>query len=227
MTEAEWLACTDYKQMLNAGRHRISERKLRLFSCGIARRVWKSLTLKPVRTAVLTSERYADGLATELELDFFHQQGVARWAQMTQRTSLRKPDLRMRLARMAQAVDSSAPGPFQFRSEPSLSDEEDHYVVALKPCLLRCVAGNPFRPVAFDPHWRTADVTALARGIYDDRAFDRLPLLADALMDAGCDHDDVLAHCRSDGPHVRGCWVVDFVLGKEERSPDAQRSDYG
>jgi hypothetical protein len=45
----------------------------------------------------------------------------------------------------------------------------------------------------------------LARGIYEDRAFDRLPLLGDALMDAGCDNDDILAHCRSDGPHTRGC----------------------
>jgi hypothetical protein len=80
---------------------------------------------------------------------------------------------------------------------------------------LHCIFGNPFRPVALDPRWRTADVTALARGIYEDRAFDRLPLLADALMDAGCGDEQVLAHCRSDGPHVRGCWVVDLVLGKE------------
>jgi hypothetical protein len=81
--------------------------------------------------------------------------------------------------------------------------------------LFRDIFGNPFRPVAFDLRWRTADVLGLARGIYDERAFDRLPLLADALMDAGCDREDVLAHCRSDGPHVRGCWVVDLVLGKE------------
>ena len=86
---------------------------------------------------------------------------------------------------------------------------------AVQASLLRDVFGNPFRPVAFDPRWRTADVTALARGIYDDRAFDRLPLLADALMAAGCDSEDLLAHCRSEGPHVRGCWVVDLVLGKE------------
>jgi hypothetical protein len=81
--------------------------------------------------------------------------------------------------------------------------------------LARCVFGNPFRPVAFDLRWRTADVLGLARGIYDERAFDRLPLLADALMDAGCADEQVLGHCRSDGPHVRGCWVVDLVLGKE------------
>jgi hypothetical protein len=80
--------------------------------------------------------------------------------------------------------------------------------------LLREIVGNPFRPVAFDPAWRSPTVAALAGAIYDERAFDRLPILADALEEAGCDHPDVLAHCRGDGPHVRGCWVVDLVLGK-------------
>ncbi|WP_439623788.1 hypothetical protein [Gemmata sp.] len=74
--------------------------------------------------------------------------------------------------------------------------------------------GNPFRPVALDPAWCTSTVVALARGIYDERAFDRMPILADALQDAGCDSADVLTHCRGPGPHARGCWVVDLVLGK-------------
>ncbi|MFO0796468.1 MAG: hypothetical protein U0804_03265 [Gemmataceae bacterium] len=80
--------------------------------------------------------------------------------------------------------------------------------------LLRDIVGNPFRPVAFDPAWRTEAVVGLARGAYEDRAFDRLPVLADALEDAGCADAAVLAHCRGPGPHVRGCWVVDLVLGK-------------
>ncbi|MBA4189694.1 MAG: hypothetical protein C0467_17045 [Planctomycetaceae bacterium] len=81
--------------------------------------------------------------------------------------------------------------------------------------LLRCTFGNPFRPVTFDPQWLTSDVLSLARGIYDDRAFDRMPILADALQDAGCENADVLDHCRDpNGVHVRGCWVVDCVLGK-------------
>ena len=66
-----------------------------------------------------------------------------------------------------------------------------------------------------DPRWRTSNVTALAQAIYDDRAFDRLPILADALEDAGCTDADILNHCRQPGEHVRGCWVVDLVLGKE------------
>jgi hypothetical protein len=82
--------------------------------------------------------------------------------------------------------------------------------------LLRDIFGNPFRPIALDPAWLTSDVLALARGIYDERAFDRMPILADALQDAGCDSEDVLNHCRdANQVHVRGCWVVDLVLGKE------------
>jgi hypothetical protein len=97
------------------------------------------------------------------------------------------------------------------------SDARDWHARVSKSALpiFRCVFGNPFHPVAFDPRWRTADTVGLARGIYEDRAFDRLPLLADALMDAGCADEQVLEHCRSEGPHVRGCWVVDLVLGKE------------
>jgi hypothetical protein len=76
------------------------------------------------------------------------------------------------------------------------------------------VFGNPFRPVPFDPSWLTSAVVSLARTMHDSRDFSAMPILADALQDAGCDHPDVLAHCRSDGPHVRGCWVVDLVLGK-------------
>jgi hypothetical protein len=82
--------------------------------------------------------------------------------------------------------------------------------------IIRDIVGNPFRPVALDPAWRTSDVFLLARGIYDDRAFDRMPILADALQDAGCDNDNILSHCHNTNQvHARGCWVVDLLLGKE------------
>ena len=68
--------------------------------------------------------------------------------------------------------------------------------------------------VAVNPSWLTANVVQLAQAIYKERAFDRLPILADALRDAGCKHDELLTHCRSEGPHVRGCWAVDLLLGK-------------
>jgi hypothetical protein len=79
---------------------------------------------------------------------------------------------------------------------------------------LRDIFGNPFRPVTADPSWLTTTVVTLATGIYADRAFDRLPILADALQDTGCDNADVLDHCRAPGPHVRGCWVIDLLLSK-------------
>ena len=74
--------------------------------------------------------------------------------------------------------------------------------------------GNPFRPVAVDPAWLTSNVVDLARTIYEDRCFERMPILSDALIDAGCNSDEILDHCKSPGPHVRGCWVVDLILGK-------------
>jgi hypothetical protein len=83
---------------------------------------------------------------------------------------------------------------------------------------MRDIFGNPFAPATISSIWLTwndGTVRSVAQAIYDDRAFDRLPILADALEDAGCDNADILTHCRSGGEHVRGCWVVDLLLGKE------------
>jgi hypothetical protein len=80
--------------------------------------------------------------------------------------------------------------------------------------ILRDIFGNPFRPVTFSPQWRTDTALSLARQMYESREFSAMPILADALQDAGCDSDDILNHCRGPGAHVRGCWVVDLVLGK-------------
>jgi hypothetical protein len=88
--------------------------------------------------------------------------------------------------------------------------------------LLREVVGNPFRPVTVAPAWLTPTVKGLASAAYEERVQPsceldaaRLGVLADALEEAGCDNGDILAHCRGPGPHVRGCWVVDLLLGKE------------
>jgi hypothetical protein len=84
--------------------------------------------------------------------------------------------------------------------------------------LLCCVFGNPFRPMPPIPAavlaWNDGTVRRIVEGIYEEGAFDRLPTLADALLDAGCDNEELMAHCRSEGPHVRGCWAVDLILGK-------------
>ena len=94
--------------------------------------------------------------------------------------------------------------------------------------LLRDLFGNPFRPVSLNPAWRTPDVVAIAQAAYDERIAPdpanpgwltidptRLAILADALLDAGCEDEVILSHCRSERPHVRGCWLIDLLLGKE------------
>jgi hypothetical protein len=100
---------------------------------------------------------------------------------------------------------------FKYAESSRVRREEKRHHAALA----RDIFGNPFRPVEFDARWRTSDVVGLARAIYDDRAFERMPILADALMDAGCEHEEIIGNCRGDGPHVRGCWVVDLILDKK------------
>ncbi|MDR3634774.1 MAG: hypothetical protein P4L84_13300 [Isosphaeraceae bacterium] len=80
--------------------------------------------------------------------------------------------------------------------------------------LLRDIFGNPYRPIAMDPSWLTPGVLALARAIDEKGAPARMPALGEALQHAGCDQPEILAHCHSAGNHVRGCWVLDAVLGK-------------
>ena len=86
---------------------------------------------------------------------------------------------------------------------------------AIQADLLRDIFGNPFRSSELRPEWLTDTVANLARQMYASREFGAMPILADALQDAGCDDEDMLSHCRGDREHVRGCWVVDLLLGKQ------------
>jgi hypothetical protein len=99
-----------------------------------------------------------------------------------------------------------------------LTVEESPSERQAQAALLRCIFGNPFRPAPSLPpsvlSWNGGTVPKLAAAIYEERAFDRLPVLADSLEDAGCTNPDILGHCRAGGEHVRGCWVVDLALGK-------------
>ena len=104
-------------------------------------------------------------------------------------------------------------------AEFTLAANIDEFFTHVDPSLhsvsvFRDIFGNPFRPVAADPAWLTPTAVAIATALYAHRAFDRMPILADALEEAGCTNADVLLHCRSGGPHVRGCWVVDLLLEK-------------
>ena len=214
MSEAEWLACDDRQPMLETFRGMLSDRKLRLFACACCRRIWQLLP-EESKKAVIMAERYADGSASAEELGSAQERafdaatnsdGEAAW-----------------WATHANAFYSGfdasycAAGREAVLGWPGRNDHDDVAFVrehAESADILRDILGNPFRPVSLDPAWLTSTVITLARGIYDERAFDRLPILADALEDAGCDNADILAHCRGDGPHVRGCWLVDLVLGK-------------
>jgi hypothetical protein len=169
--------------------------------------------------AVETAERFADDLAAYSELVEASAHTTSDWTAAFACREAADPDAGIDSASWA-AGNAAHELAERLAGDTVNSPDDPRFVTALQTQrqiqadLLRCIFGNPFRPVAFDPRWRTADVLGVARGVYDERAFGRLPVLMDALLDAGCDNADVLEHCRSEGPHARGCWVVDLVLGK-------------
>ena len=218
MTEAEWLACEDPMPMLAFLSGCGAERKMRLFTVACARLVWDRLTEDITRDAVAAAERCADGVPWETELKQFcdalyrhpvergraaRANGFTLWTSeelAAYFTALKATAARCGLAQWSSGI--------AWPQAVTLTGPQ-------QPALLRDIFGNPFRPVTFSPNWRTDTAVTRARTMYESRDFSAMPILADALQDAGCDSADILTHCRSDGPHVRGCWVVDLVLGKE------------
>lgn len=232
MTEAEWLACEAPGEMLKQLRWKAdylrfrkpwktSDRRFRLASCACCQRVRHRLERRwsdeETQTALDLSERFADDPQND--------------------------SLRQSLSEVAAALIGMSTGPHFVEFEGTVVSaianavqpprEGDDYVqyaiqaiwLALEPSnrlrsvqfsrLLRCVFGNPFQPVAINPEWLSSTVTAMAQQMYDARDFSTMPILADALQDAGCDNDAILNHSRDgNGVHVRGCWVVDLILGK-------------
>jgi hypothetical protein len=237
MTEAEWLSGTKPEPFVRylRGSRKVTDRKLRLIAFGCCRLVGDALIDRRSREAVRVGELFADGLATADELGSATWQAEAAvFALDSRHERYRREQDGLRAGWLAEedaveeefvmgwsgeqisldrarsaarAVDLAAGSPGSFLGEA------DRSVVSVP--VIRDILGNPFRPVTIDPSWVTSTVVSLAGGIYQEGAFDRLPILADALQDAGCDNAEVLAHCRSEGPHVRGCWVVDLLLGKE------------
>jgi hypothetical protein len=224
MTEAEWLACTDPQVMLAYLRGRASERRLRLFAVSCCREIWNLFTDERIKQAVEAAERFSDGLMT---------------ADGMEKASFEAEDASNEAYHRGNGILCSAGGAAILSAQgvgvPNLHDSMPSIIVNVVEAaeeaglktralmlseiekLLRDHLGNPFRPVALDPSWlawNAGIVPRMAQAIYDDRAFDRLPILADALEEAGCTNADILAHCRSEVPHVRGCWAVDLLLGK-------------
>jgi hypothetical protein len=219
MTETEWLACTDPRRMVAQMGDKASNRKLRLFACACCRRLG---TLLPDQSHPLVeiAEQYADGLASEEERQAAEQAAVASCAlHQDNRAAVVAWDACMAIADAADAAEATE-GVISWDIDPYGFYGAHYGEAAINASMLRDIFGNPFRPVAVDPRWlswKDETVVKVAQAIYDERAFDRLPILADALEDAGCTDSDILTHCRQAKPdeHVRGCWVVDLLLGRE------------
>ena len=224
MTEAEWLTATNPEPMLNYLRGKASSRRLRLLAVACCRRVWHVLTGPACRQAVDMAEKSVDEPVPEELLDQLSGAAEEEFEDAitdTDDTEMEdNPGVTYRRYAAACAAASCASNTPEVRDEDirvvvnATSDAADTTEQTHQAELLRDVFGNPFRSTALDSLWLTSDVVTLAIGIYDERAFDRMPILADALQDAGCNNDDILDHCRGSGQHVRGCWVIDLLLGK-------------
>jgi hypothetical protein len=192
MTEAEWVACIDPLPMLDHLQGTASRRKLRLFAvaCG---RTWPPPADARSRRAAEVAGRYADGQATAGEL-------AAAFADARAAVAGSDP---------AAACAHAAAHPDPWVAARSAAEA----ACGPRAALLRDLFGNPFRPAALDPSLLTPEVVALARAVYADEDFGRLPELGDALERAGCADAGLLRHCHEPGPHARGCWLLDLVLG--------------
>jgi hypothetical protein len=178
---------------------------------------------------VEVAERFADGQATPYELGVAtnaaiqvndkerDQIGLApywatsrRPAKTVANTSSRIVEVEaMAAARAVQSTGREQAAAYNVARDKAAREQAD---------LLREVFGNPFRPAAADPawlSWQGGTVRALAEAAYEDQAFEILPVLADALEEAGCADAEVLAHLRSTGKHVRGCWALDLLLARD------------
>jgi hypothetical protein len=227
MTEEEWLG-GDFEMIVrepltcSEEEQPVSDRKLRLWAAACCRLCWGLLKDKRSRVAVEAAERFADGLIGVADLAAFGQ--GAREAGETL-SNFDKAVQPFRHAALA-ADDTASPHLGPVVGAPRRA------VLALvaaglapKPgaqeavlALLRDIVGNPFRPVKSKASWlkwNGGTVPNIAQGIYQERAFERLRVLADALEDAGCADAELLGHLRGPGPHVRGCWALDLILGRE------------
>jgi hypothetical protein len=201
-TEADWLASENPLSMLSFLARRATDRQFRLFAVACGRRLAHLPDAGRYADAIDVAERFADGGATDEEL-------------LRGRAMIGSSYLSRVLAHVASPIAWHA-AEWGINGHWLAADPTAERA-ALRH-LLADVFGNPFRP----PSLLSGEILSqndraafrIAQTAYEQRAFDQLPVLADALEDAGCTDEAILAHCRGEGPHVRGCWVVDLVLGK-------------
>jgi hypothetical protein len=231
MNEVDWLTATDPSAMLAYLEGKTTDRKLRLFACACVRRAWGRLQQgSPAQRAVETAERLAEGQAEALDLeqareqaeqaayaaphlDAFSYVAAAACCADDPLEAARTVRESMRQHAVRETANEVAPGEDEARFNAVASAAE----CRAQADLLREVIGNPFRPPHLAPEWlrwNNGAVAAMARVLAEEQRFAELPYLADALEDAGCDDADLLRHLRGPGPHVRGCWAVDLLLGR-------------
>jgi hypothetical protein len=224
MTEAQWNQSTEPQLILKALREsgRASERKFRLFACACVRRVWPLLSDEQFRKAVEVAERFADGVADADELAAAEAPArLAGAALYPDRVVERRPAYRAAAAAWAAA----APVPDRVNRAciyAAIAVPDRQGEAAAQAALLRCIGGPilfrklpPVAPAVLA--WNGGKVGRLAAGVYEARDFSqgRLGVLADAAEEAGLDEAEFLGHLRGPGPHSRGCWAVDLLLGRE------------
>jgi hypothetical protein len=200
---AHWPTCDELLVLTSCRRGWPSVRKCRLFACACCRLTW---TDPSWLDAVGIAERLADGLAWHDEVE------VAR--KQLRKAAFTNPTAYGGLARVILEGFPRADAVARV-----LIAQRDSETIRHAASLFRDIAGNPFRPPQLLPPavraWNDGIVLRLARGIDEEGAFERLPILADALEEASCTDADLLGHCRSPEPHTKGCWAVDLLTGRE------------
>jgi hypothetical protein len=234
VSEANWLSRAKPSDLLTmytrkARQTKAAPRLLRLCACACAWQLepWLRPQDAVCRTAVAAAEAFADGVGDPAALarlaDEVFPLGPGMYSRfppriMPVRTAFREtlnPDPSTAAAGAVTCAEIATADGADSRARVVVTGEVGpSRITPVLAGLVRDVLGNPFRPpVPLAPAWVTATVAGLASTIYATGAFDRLPILADALEDAGCTDKALLAHCRGPGPHARGCWAVDLVRG--------------
>jgi hypothetical protein len=217
MTAEEWQTWADPRRMLDFLYSKGSVRKLCLLGCGWWRQAHGHRAAGPVRDIVEVVEQISDGAASQERL----RKVLAATKPYSERPGYHGEPIYTGwpLAHWlaTTCTHGTASSVFFWIREvwgrAANVGMDDGALAAL----IREVLGNPFRPATVDPSWLSwndGTVVKIAQAAYDEHRFEDLPILADALEEAGCDDADILSHCRGPGPHVRGCWVVDLLLGK-------------
>jgi hypothetical protein len=224
MTEEEWLACDDWYPMMECLGGRATNRKWILFGVACCRAIWERLVDPRSRKAVEAAEGVITGVTSKSEMASAWLAALdAHQAIIRQATDKGGPRAAFDISKTAWsrydhlgAIAGVFPFDVADASQPITAQMLELYFR-----FLRCVFGNPFRLASFDPAWATATVASLAQGAYEEHTLPsgelesaRLAVLSDALEEAGYTDADILIHLRSPGPHVRGCWAVDLILGK-------------